>query len=127
MYFLLSICIIILLQKSLLILSKELGKKLKSKDKPRYFDLVVFLFNEKISNFGQSYTKPIIIFLISLFLFYSLKSFPFPGFINNIFANIPYLTKNDCDESAFINFIFYVWFAILIWQIIVAFKRHTRR
>ncbi|QIW09913.1 hypothetical protein [Francisella sp. LA112445] len=108
-------------------LINNLKKEKLEIDKPRYFDLIVFLFNEKISNFGQSYIKPIIIFLISSFLFYSLKSFPFPDFINNIFANIPYLTKSACDKSAFISFVFYVWFAILIWQIIVAFKRHTRR
>ncbi|MEL4204979.1 hypothetical protein C9E85_16040 [Plesiomonas shigelloides] len=106
---------------------------------------LIFLLNEKASNFGQSYLLPmfwIIIFSIiySLIvlgheanLLYNLvpsanKAISsISRILNGIVSNIIPFKKMLREGMEFISLIFYIIFASLIWQTIVAVKRHTRR
>lgn len=49
------------------------------------------------------------------------------GFVNNLSENILPFSKILKDGMEFISLIFYIIFASLIWQKLVAVKRHTRR
>lgn len=53
----------------------------------------------------------------------------FSGFWNELAINIlPFrVFIKDRNGIEFISLFFYIWFAILIWQIIIAVKRHTQR
>lgn len=102
--------------------------------------------NEEISSFGQSYIKPLIILFLSSIIYWSIKSihknifiqnkyelvFPlnkFSDFLNelakNFFPFTSFIEKHQGLE--FVSLLFYVWFSVLIWQIVVAVKRHTIR
>lgn len=105
---------------------------------------VVFWLNEKISNFGQSYIKPICWIIVVSVIYYLLMRgyennilYIFPpanniigaisGLFNSVAENILPFKKFLKDGMEFISLLFYIIFAVLIWQTIVAVKRHTRR
>jgi len=119
---------------------EELPKKLFNQEK------IIFKLNKLISNFGQSYIRPIILIVICTVLYSILvlghennwlyTALPVEvnntiGFIADILNGgasniIPF--KNILKEGMeFVSLIFYIIFASLIWQTIVAVKRHTRR
>lgn len=119
---------------------EELPKKLFNQEK------IIFKLNKLISNFGQSYIRPIILIIICTVLYSILvlgheKNWLYTalpveanntiGFIADILNGgasniIPF--KNILKEGMeFVSLIFYIIFASLIWQTIVAVKRHTRR
>lgn len=102
--------------------------------------------NEEISSFGQSYIKPLIILFLSSIIYWSIKTihkivfikgkfdliFPlnkFSDFLNDLAKNFfpfsSFIEKHQGLE--FVSLLFYIWFSILIWQIVVAVKRHTIR
>ncbi|OPH40185.1 hypothetical protein [Moraxella equi] len=102
---------------------------------------IVYL-NGFISSFGQSYLRPFFILIISIMVYNGLiygQQFYFVGedcifynFVNNLnnssrnflpFSNF----LKDRQGIEFISLLFYIWFSILIWQIVVAVKRHTIR
>jgi hypothetical protein len=106
---------------------------------------LVFNINDYISNFGQNYIKLILLIIIIsilhflivlehesnlLYEIYELANDcirSLADFINNIAKNIlPFksLLKNGME---FISLVFGVTYSILIWQIIVVVKMHTRR
>ena len=117
------------------------------KDKPISQEKIIFWLNKYSSNFGQSYLLPIfwiavftgIYYLIiqgyesetlySFYLPWNEKINLFTTKLNDVASNvIPF--KNLMKESKgyeFITLIFYVILASLIWQTIVALKRHTQR
>ncbi|HCR4429762.1 TPA: hypothetical protein OOG93_002485 [Morganella morganii] len=118
---------------------QELSKK------PINQERFIFWLNKKASNFGQSYILPVAwIFLFSI-VYYLLilghesnllyKLLPFghqeingvSNFFNGVSASIiPF--KNLLREGMeFVSLLFYIIFASLIWQTVVAVKRHTRR
>lgn len=118
-------------------LSKEDGKKAEK---------LVFWFNEAISEFGQNYVRPIGIFIALSLLFYILTIgyerewlyvFNEPvnqtirsitGFFNGLAKSLlPFDSKLLKKGMEFISLLFYITFSILMWQIIVAVKRHTKR
>jgi len=106
---------------------------------------VLFWFNEKISDFGQDYWKPLRIFLYSSIIYFVLYlGYEYRWLYNinpefskvatliskyaNMFAlSIMPFKKMLTEGMEFISLLFYIWYSILIWQIIVAVKRHTRR
>jgi len=106
---------------------------------------LVFFMNEKISNFGQDYVRPIIMILIFALAYYlcvlgyennvlyngpSWVSSTFSGlsgFLNGVAKNILPFSRFLKDGMEFVSLIFYIIFAGLAWQILVAIKRHTRR
>lgn len=119
------------------------SKSYKSSKRARW----VFNINSFISEFGSNYMRPIsILFFLAIIYtsitlwhewyfksheyFMSWKWFDFISKPLNEFAiNIlPFrIFIKDRSGIEFISLIFYVLFAILIWQIVVAVKRHTQR
>ncbi len=117
-------------------LSTQEGKKAEK---------VLFFFNEKISNFGQDYWRSLRIFLYSAFIYFVLylgyefnwlysinptvsEIATFTSKYANMFAlSIMPFKKMLTEGMEFISLLFYIWYSILIWQTIVAVKRHTRR
>lgn len=120
-----------------------------------FFTYLVLKINQYISDFGDSYIRPIFIFLISLILytlvldvheniFYEknenqsivfLKKFvtqdwfvTLSDFLNSCAANVPLFSKalESKDGIQFISLLFFIWFGILTWQTIVAVKRNTQ-
>lgn len=109
-------------------------------------DVLVYYMNDLISEFGGNYVKPIIWLIISLILYTMLLSFHDWYFDNynyflhpcfntlSVYANstarnfLPFSRFLESKSGfEFISLLFYIWFAILIWQIVVAVKRHTQR
>lgn len=101
--------------------------------------------NYCISRFGQSYFQPFILLISSMFLYSYVidkhkeifknkdyiisESFNSLSLcINKAAMNLPpfsiFLQKKQGIE--FVSLLFYIWFAILVWQIIVAVKRNTQ-
>jgi len=118
-------------------------EELKSTNKTQE-KLILFL-NEKISNFGQSYIRPIL-YMAATSIFYYLLILGYEnnvlyeihpsvnGYLENISSFINSVSKNILPFSKtlkvgmeFVSLIFYIIFASLIWQTLVAVKRHTRR
>lgn len=113
--------------------------------KPFNQEKLIFWLNEKASNFGQSYFLPIFwIFIFSVIyyllilghesnLLYNLVPSAnkliasVSNVLNGIAANIIPFKKLLREGMEFISLLFYVIFASLTWQTIVAVKRHTRR
>lgn len=125
----------------------EMKKYKKELENPgsRKQEKILFWFNEKISDFGQDYWRPIRIFLYSALVYFVLYlgyEYRWLYIINptisetatlvskyaNMFAlSIMPFKKMLTEGMEFISLIFYIWYSILIWQTIVAVKRHTRR
>lgn len=110
------------------------------------WDKWVYRANEEISDFGRSYTKPIKLLFWSIIIYTSCLSIHKSYFEENIYFLHPWFdalsklanefAKNFLPFSRFlagrsgvefISLAFYIWFAVLIWQIIVSVKRHTQR
>lgn len=118
----------------------------KELDDGNKWDRLVYLANEEISDFGGSYTKPIKLLLLSIVIYTSWLSIHQSYFEEHIYFIHPWfdclskLANNSAKNflpfsrflvgkngMEFISLVFYIWFGILIWQIIVAVKRHTQR
>ncbi|WOQ95323.1 hypothetical protein R4533_14805 [Vibrio cholerae] len=101
--------------------------------------------NEKTSDFGQSYLLPIFWMFVFSVIYYLLilghesnllyNLVPsankliasVSNAVNGIAANIIPFKKLLREGMEFVSLLFYVIFASLTWQTIVAVKRHTRR
>lgn len=111
-----------------------------------FWDNLIYDLNDLLSEFGGNYIKPILWLLGSMVAYTVLlyihkwyfKKFDYFIwerfecvwiFLNDIAKNLlpfsKFLEKSSGIE--FISLLFYIWFAILIWQIVVAVKRHTQR
>jgi len=113
--------------------------------KPINQEKIIFWLNEKTSNFGQSYLLPILWIVFFSVIYYLLilghernllyNLVPSANnairsvsdIFNGIAANIIPFKKLLREGMEFISLVFYVIYASLIWQTIVAVKRHTRR
>jgi len=111
----------------------------------KYQEKLIFFLNEKVSNFGQSYLRPLGLMVAFSIVYYILvlgyeneilyKIFPpanslinsISAFSNDISKNILPFSKFLNKGMEFISLVFYVIYASLIWQILVSVKRHTRR
>ncbi|WP_298971256.1 hypothetical protein [uncultured Psychrobacter sp.] len=110
------------------------------------WDRLVYRANEEISDFGRSYIKPSVLLFLGLIIYTSLLSIhesffenydyflhPWVDYLsiqaNEVAKNLlpfsKFLEKKSGIE--FVSLLFYIWFGILIWQIVVAVKRHTQR
>jgi hypothetical protein len=106
---------------------------------------VVFILNEMISDFGQSYLRPMSL-LVGLGCVYTAlvigceKNVLYRIYVpaNNLLSgvsdcvngfamNILPFSKFLKPGMEFVSLIFYVVFAALIWQTVIAVKRHVRR
>lgn len=114
-------------------------------ENPLNQEKLIFWLNEKTSNFGQSYLLPILWIVFFSVIYYLLvlghesnllyELVPTANDVissvskvfNGIAANIMPFKKLLREGMEFISLVFYVIFASLIWQTIVAVKRHTRR
>lgn len=112
---------------------------------PMNQERIIFWLNEKISHFGQSYLLPIFWIIFFSVTYYLLilgqesnalyKIYPAANdiirtvseVINGVAANIIPFTKILREGMEFLSLVFYIIYASLIWQTIVAVKRHTRR
>lgn len=124
---------------------KKYKQELELSDKKYLQEEIIFFLNENISNFGQSYLKPIGWILFFAFIHYLLvigyennclyKVIPayndeislVSGFFNGIAENITLFKRFLREGMEFVSLVFHIIFGSLIWQTIVAVKRHTRR
>ena len=122
---------------------KKYKEELKGTNKTQE-KLILFL-NEKISNYGQSYIWPIFYMIATSIIYYLLilgyennilyEIHPsingalekISSFVNNVSKNISPFSKILKAGMEFVSLVFYIIFASLIWQTLVAVKRHTRR
>ncbi len=124
---------------------KAYRKELKV-NRGSWFERFILFSNRWISNFGGSYIMPIGWLVASIILYTVIIHWHNSFFIRNEFFwhssfNVLSIEANNLaknflpfsrfliDKSGieFISLFFYIWFAVLIWQIIVAVKRHTQR
>jgi len=105
----------------------------------------VFWINKLVSNFGQSFLRPlgwIVVFaILYAVIIYGNEQrwleniFPIASrclndivyILNYPIKNIPPLEKLVKEDFEFMSLIFYIIFSVLIWQTIVALKRYTKR
>ncbi len=106
---------------------------------------IIFILNECISDFGQSYLRPII-WLTVVGVIYSLLVAGYKhdmlyhvyvpannvisvvsNAVNDFAANILPFSKFLKSGMEFISLLFYTIFATLIWQTVIAVKRHVKR
>ncbi|WP_187147098.1 hypothetical protein [Psychrobacter arcticus] len=132
----------IFIDKVLIILKKIFNKFTNE----NFYRKFIINANYYISGFGESYIKPtfwlifsLIIYTLVLYIhglyFDYFDYFIWSGvewfwiFLNNMAMNLlpfsKFLEKKSGIE--FISLLFYIWFGILIWQVVVAVKRHTQR
>ena len=116
------------------------------KEEGNFWNKLVYNVNDLISEFGRNYIRAIIWLIISLILYtilLYLHDWYFDNFDYFIWGKLEWIwiflndiAKNFLPFSRFlesksgfefISLFFYIWFGILIWQIIVAVKRHTQR
>lgn len=110
------------------------------------WEKLIFFANDIISDFGRSYIRPIAWLVVSLILYtillnahasyfkkyqYFLHPYfdTFSVYANSAASNFLPFSRFLESKSGFelISLFFYIWFGILIWQIVVAVKRHTQR
>lgn len=110
-----------------------------------YQEKLILFLSEKISDYGQSYLKPILWIVISSIIYTLLvngydhntlyKIFPsinsvialIANLLNSVASNILPFSKILKKNMEFISLVFYIIFTVLIWQTVVALKRHTRK
>lgn len=116
-----------------------------SRQRGNWQERMILWFNEKASDFGQSYIKPIV-WLLLIAMIYSELIYAqesdylyriYPPFnnallwlsqsINGVAKNIIPFKPFAKEGMEFLSLIFYIIFASLTWQTIIAFKRHTKR
>ncbi|WP_444901231.1 hypothetical protein ACJJIG_16150 [Microbulbifer sp. SSSA007] len=110
--------------------------------KPRSQEKFILWLSSKISGFGVSYLRPLFYFFALSVLYYLLilgyegnylyKAFPglspfIIDHINGFASNISPFKRFLKEGMEFISLIFYIAFAILVWHVVVAVKRHVRR
>ncbi|MEQ1741060.1 MAG: hypothetical protein ABL869_00940 [Candidatus Nitrotoga sp.] len=111
----------------------------------QYQERCILFLNEIISNFGQSYMRPIFMMIAASFIYFGLVFgyekealykiyIPANDCLSAISALANNVSKNILPFSRFlkngmesVSLAFYIIFVSLAWQIVVAVKRHTRR
>lgn len=116
------------------------------KEEGGFWDKLVYNVNDLISEFGRNYIRPIIWLIASLILYTTLLYFhdwyfdshnyfihpwfnTLSAYANSAARNFLPLSRFLESKSGFefVSLLFYIWFGILIWQIVVSVKRHTQR
>ncbi|KPW03540.1 hypothetical protein [Pseudoalteromonas sp. P1-11] len=114
-------------------------------NKPLSQEKFIFHVNSIVSNFGESFLKPLYWAILASFIYSLLvlgyesntlyKIYPpanaYISFVmqalNKIASNILPFKRFLNEGMEFVSLFFYLVFASLIWQIIIAVKRHTKR
>lgn len=106
-----------------------------------FWEHLVYKFNYGVSNFGQDYVTPIkLIFIISSFYFFLTIGYEndfYPKY-NIIFMSISNVANGFAiniipfgaflkEGMEFISLLIYISTSVLLWHLIVALKRHTKR
>lgn len=117
----------------------------KTKWRDNFQEKFVFLVNDKVSSFGQSYLKPIrwitgMALLFGLIIYgqennWLYQIYPtYNPYISSIVDGINKLVKNIIpfknilkNGMEFISLFFYIIFSVLIWQTIISLKMYTKR
>ena len=105
----------------------------------------IFFINEKASNFGQSYLRPVL-WLVCFSVIYGLIIYgynqntlyeicpPANDYISYVTTKLNYVAKSALpfksilqEGMELISILFYIIMASLVWLTIVAIKRHTKR
>jgi len=122
---------------------KSYKKELENTNKKQ--ERLIFFLNEKISNYGQSYVRPICL-IIGLSILYCLLMLGYENDVlyrictdingalqiissalNGVSKNILPFSRFLKEGMEFVSLVFYIFFTSLIWQTLVAVKRHTKR
>lgn len=117
-----------------------------SNKKGFFLEKVVLYSNFIISDFGRNYIRPLLILLCLLFIYvksyifykvwYKSSIYTLPDILSDMSEELNAGAKGflpfarfieEKKGFEFISVLFYILFAILIWQIAVAIKRHTQR
>lgn len=117
----------------------------EDKDNFNLPDRIVLKINNFISGFGQSYVRPIVLYLLTGIIYHLLtighnkgclykinSSFNaelsfISNFFNSFASSILPFSSFLRPGMEFLSLLFYIFFAVLTWQIIVSIKRHTNR
>lgn len=123
------------------------------KNKRSWQEILVFFINKLVSNFGQSWVRPFIILVVTIILYRSLdagyqktwlcgewESFDnficsivnfyndsFAPYLNGFAKGVVPLKKYMIQGYEFISLAYYLAIAVLIYHIIIALKRYTKR
>lgn len=127
--------------KNFILILKKILSEIYNNNK--IYKKIVIDLNDEISGFGDNYIRPIRILTLSIILynlcFLMQKYYAFDESDGIIFCIIDFLNQSsksflifsnflkDRQGIEFISLLFYIWFSVLIWQIVVAIKRHTIR
>lgn len=117
-----------------------------SNKKGFFLEKVVLYSNFIISDFGRNYIRPLLILVCLLFIYvksyifykvwYQSSIYTLPDILSGMSEELnagakgflPFARFIEAKKGfEFISVLFYILFAILIWQIVVAVKRHTQR
>lgn len=118
--------------------AKELEKYKEELDSKNYSffnqERLIYFFNKHISNFGQSYFKPIFLFIIVSIVHYcTIRCYEANMLykicepLNSVAKNITPFKLMMTEGIEFLSILFGVIYSILLWHIIVAVKAHTRK
>ena len=127
--------------------AKEKNKHMQSLDyfSTHFFEKLILHLNKCISNFGQSYMRPLLLMILYAVLVKKMKRLYHEAFFQSICPSFnPYIRDiincfNGLVEEitpikifstgnmAIFHVLNYIIFASLTWQLIVAVKRHTKR
>lgn len=113
---------------------EELFQANENKKENRWKEKIVYLINEYISDFGSNYFLSVFWILVSSSIYYLLVFLHKKDKVNMGISFLDDIAKSMIPFKAFlesgmefISLIFYIIFATLIWQTIVAVKRYTKR
>ncbi|MFT5119254.1 MAG: hypothetical protein ACI9ST_001151 [Psychrobacter glaciei] len=117
-----------------------------SNKKGFFLEKLVLYSNFIISDFGRNYIRPLLILVCLLFIYvksyvfykvwYQSSIYTLPDILSGMSEELNAGAKGFLPLARFIeakkgfefiSVLFYILFAILIWQIVVAVKRHTQR
>ncbi|MDY0315802.1 MAG: hypothetical protein RBR32_12075 [Bacteroidales bacterium] len=129
--------------------AKELEKYKEELDSKNYSffnqERLIYFLNKHISNFGQSYFRPIFLLIIVSIVHYCIIRCyeanmlykicePLNPYINLLVVHLNDVAKNITpfklmmtEGIEFLSILFGVIYSILLWHIIVAVKAHTRK
>jgi len=109
----------------------EMKKYKEGLEKKNFQDKITFYFNETVSNFGQSWIKPLGIYLAFGLMFSGLVYFIFPikevGFFKILVDSYNPVSKSIITNYSLGGLIYKVISGLIIYQLVMALKRQTKR
>ena len=94
-------------------------------------DKIVFYFNNIVSNFGQSWVRPFgiylgfgLIFSILMFYFFPINDMPFEKILVDAYNPI---SKSIFEKYSLVGLVYKIVSGLIIYQLVIALKRQTKR